>query len=117
MLDFKHILAWQRAHALGISVHKHASGFPRQGHATLKSQITRSAGSVAANIVEGCGAATKNEFARYLDIAIKSLSETEYHLIAARDHGLLAPDSWSQLTAETIEIRKMLFGYRRKLLS
>ena len=55
-------------------------------------------------------------FARYLDIAIKSLNETEYHLIAARDYRLLAPEPWRQLTAETIEIRKMLYGYRRKLL-
>jgi four helix bundle protein len=69
------------------------------------------------NIVEGCGAPTRKEFARYLDIAIKSLNETEYHLLAARDRGLLPPEPWQELTAETIEIRKMLFGYRRRLLS
>jgi four helix bundle protein len=116
MLDFKNILAWQRAHALSISIHESARPFSRAGQASLESQITRSADSAAANIVEGCGAATKPEFARYLDIAIKSLTETEYHLMAARDHGLLAPDPWGQLTAETIEIRKMLHVYRRKLL-
>jgi four helix bundle protein len=62
-------------------------------------------------------AATRDEFARYLDIAIKSLNETEYHLIAAQDHGLLTPDQWRKLTCETIEIRKMTFGYRKKLLA
>jgi four helix bundle protein len=117
MLDFKHILAWQRAHALAIGIHKAASGFTRQGHATLRSQLTRSAQSIAANIVEGCGAATKNEFARFLDIAIKSATETEYHLISARDFALLDLDQWHRLTAETVEIRKMLYAYRRKLLA
>ena len=116
MLNFKTILAWQRAHTLSISIHESAGSFSRAEHASLRSQLTRSADSAAANIVEGCGAATKPEFARFLDIAIKSLTETEYHLIVARDHGLLAPDAWCQLTAETIEIRKMLYVYRRKLL-
>ena len=91
--------------------------FTRRGHATLKSQLTHSAESVAANIVEGCGAATKKEFARFLDIAIKSATETEYHLIAARDFKLLDPDQWHHLTAETVAIRKMLYAYRQKLLA
>ena len=117
MIDFKRIQAWRRAHELAIRVDECARGFTRAGHATLRSQLTRSASSAPLNIVEGCGAPTRKDFARSLDIAIKSLNETEYHLLAARDHGLLPPDSWRQLTAETIEIRKMLCGYRRKLLS
>jgi len=116
MQDFKRIQAWRRAHELAIRVNECVVGFTRAGHANLQSQITRSVTSVPANIVEGCGAATNKEFARYLDIAIKSLSETEYHLLAAHDFGMLPPDRWQKLTAETVEIRKMLFGYRRKLL-
>jgi four helix bundle protein len=117
MLDFKRIQAWRRAHELAIRVAECTSGFSRAGHATLRAQLTRSASSVPVSIVEGCAAPTRKDFARSLDTAIKSLSETEYHLLAARDHGLLPPDPWRQLTAETIEIRKMLCGYRRKLLT
>jgi hypothetical protein len=68
--------------------------------------------SIAANIVEGCGAATRREFARFLDIAIKSANATEFHLLSARDRNLVSPDMWQTHTAETIEIRKMLFAYR-----
>ena len=113
MLDFKHIVAWQRAHALAIEVHKTTGQFTRLGHATLRSQLKRSAGSVAANIVEGCGAATKMEFARFLDVAIKSSTETEYHLIAARDQELLAPDQWGRLNAETSGYRSMYRAFAR----
>ena len=67
-------------------------------------------------IVEGCGAASNKEFARYLDISIKSANETEYHLLVARDHDLISPDEWQKLTAETIEIRKMTYAYRKKVL-
>lgn len=116
MQDFKNILAWQRAHAISIVMHRTSRGFARAGHASLRSQLTRAAESIATNIVEGCGAVTRKEFARYLDIAIKSANETEHHLITARDLNLISPDDWHRLTAETITVRKMIFGYRRKVL-
>ncbi len=115
MQDFRQIRAWQRAHAMSIALHKTSRGFGA-GYAALRAQLTRSASSISANIVEGCGAATQKEFARFLDIAIKSANETEHHLIEARDLELIAPDSWQRLNAETVEIRKMLYAYRRKIL-
>jgi four helix bundle protein len=114
--DFKRIEAWKRAHALGIAIHRLSAGFARAGHAHLRSQLTRAADSIATNIVEGCGAATRKELARFLDIAIKSANETEYHLLKARDHSLISPDDWNRFTAETIEVRKMIFGYRKQVL-
>jgi four helix bundle protein len=92
--DFKHIRAWQRAHALAIALHKVAGSFSRAGHAHLRSQLTRAADGVPANIAEGCGAATNKEFARFLDISIKSANETEHHLLSARDLNLVSPDAW-----------------------
>ena len=116
MQDFKHIQAWQRAHALAIALHKLARGFTRAGYPHLRAQLTRAADSIAANIVEGCGSATKKEFARFLDMSIKSANETEHHLLSGRDLDLVSPDDWQKFTAETIEIRKMTYGYRKKVL-
>jgi len=67
-------------------------------------------------IAEGCGAATNKEFARFLDIAIKSANETEGHLLSARDLGLISHDEWERFTGETIEIRKMVYTYRKRVL-
>jgi four helix bundle protein len=116
MQGFSHIQAWQRAHALSVALHKLSTGFRRAGHSHLRSQLTRAADSIAANIVEGCGSATQREFARFLDISVKSATETEHHLLVARDLGLLPPVVWSKLAAETVEIRKMIYSYRKKLL-
>ncbi len=116
MQDFKHILAWQRAHALAIALHKRARHFGRAGHAHLRSQLTRAADGISTNIAEGCGAATNKEFARFLDISIKSANETEHHLISERDLTLLSPDEWQKFTGETVEIRKMVHGYRKRVL-
>ena len=93
-----------------------ARGFGRAGFSGLRSQLARAADSVPATIVEGCGASSAKDFARFLDMAIKSANETEYHLLKARDHRLIAEQDWQRLTAETIEIRKMVYGYRKNVL-
>jgi four helix bundle protein len=116
MQPFKQIKAWQRAHALGIALHRATAGYARKGCTNLKSQLTRAADAISTNSVEGCGAATSPEFARFLDIAIKSANETEHHLLCARDRGVMGPDAWARFTTETVEIRKMTFAYRRKVL-
>src|SRR5690348_7394874 len=105
MQGFRHILAWRRAHALAVALDRATVRFRATGHSGLRSQLTRAAGSIAANIVEGCGAAGNKEFARFLAIAIKSANETEYHLLLARDLELLPPAAWQRFSAETVEIR------------
>ena len=116
MRDFKKIRAWHRAHALSIALHKLVRGFSRKGNSRLQAQLTNAADSVPANIVEGCGAASKKEFGRFLDISIKSANETEHHLLSARDHTLISSEAWSKYATETIEIRKMIYVYRKKML-
>ena len=89
MRDFKRLHVWQRAHAAAVTIHDRARGVSGRDFVTLRSQLTRAADSIATNLVEGCGSASQREFARYLDIAIKSANETEYHLIVAADRGAL----------------------------
>ena len=116
MRDFRHIRAWQRAHALSIALHRLARDFGRKGHGTLRAQLTSSAHSIPTNIVEGCGAATQREFSRFLDISIKSASETEYHLLASHDLHLISDVAWQRFTTETIEVRRMIYGYQGAIL-
>jgi four helix bundle protein len=115
--DFKHLKCWQRAHALAIALHKVSRRFTRGGYGKLRAQLTSAADSIGDNIVEGCGAATRKDFARFLDNSIKSANETEGHLLKTRDLDLISLDEWQQYSAETIEVRKMIFGYRRKVIA
>jgi len=117
MRDFKRIKAWHRARALSIALHKRTRSFPRAGYARLRAQLTGAADSIKDTIAEGCGAATNKEFARFLDMSIKSANETEGHLLTARDLDLFAVDEWQKFTAETIEIRKMVYTYRTKVIA
>jgi four helix bundle protein len=117
MQDFRHIKAWQRAHALAIALHKRARNFSRLGYSRLRAQLTGAADSIGDTIAEGAGAATAKEFARFLDMSIKSANETEGHLLKARDLVLFSPQEWQAFTAEVIEIRKMTYSYRRTMLA
>ena len=73
--------------------------------------------AVAFNIVEGCGSTSSKEFARFLDISIKSTCELEYQLQLATDCDLLKRRVGGALCAETVEIRRMLCALRRKVLA
>ena len=117
MRNFRRFNVWDRAHLFAVAVRRATRNFPRTGYADQKSQLVRAAESIPSNIVEGCAAATDKEFARYLDIAIKSTAETEYRLQLALDSGVLDGRSWRTLTTEVVEIRKMLSALRRTVLS
>jgi four helix bundle protein len=116
MQDFRRLLVWGRAHGLVLGVRRGIRKFPRSERGSLKSQMTNAAESIAFNIVEGCGSTSSKEFARFLDISIKSTCELENQLQLATDCGLLPRRVWSPLSAETVEIRRMLCGLRRKVL-
>ena len=116
MQDFRRLLVWARAHKLVLGVRRAIRGFPRSERGSLRSQMVTSAESIAFNIVEGCGASRPKEFARFLDISIKSTCELEYQLQLATDCGLLSSRVGPPLASETVEIRRMLCGLRRKVL-
>lgn len=116
MQDYRRLLVWSRAPALAIAIRRTVKLFP-VGYADLRSQLIRAAESIPSNIVERCGAATPKEFARFLDIAIKSASEVDYRLRLARDHGVLHETEWGALSREAVEIRKMLYALRKAVLA
>ena len=64
--------------------------------------------SIPTNIAEGCGRNTDADFARFLQMAMGSASETEYQLILARDLEFLPKDSYEKLHAEVEEVKRML---------
>ena len=117
MQDFRQLLVWKRAHAFALNIRRATEAMPRTGYTDLKSQMTRAAQSIVDNIVEGCGAASRLEFARYVDISIKSTSEVDYQLELARDLGVMSHDVWKPLAKEVIELRKMLSALRRTILA
>ena len=116
MRDYHRLEIWRRAHALAIAVHETARGLRGNSFTALRSQLTRAADSVAATIVEGCGASSARDFARFLDMSIKSSSELEAQLQTGNDYGIVHDRDWRSFTDEVRDIRKMTWGLRQKVL-
>ena len=108
MQNFKNLEVWQLAHQLRVRVYDLVVSFPREELYGLRSQTTRAAGSVAANIAEGCGRNGDKEFARFLDIAMGSATELECHLLCARDRGFVGADSLSPFLTDLDRLQKMI---------
>ena len=89
--------------------------FPPEERYGLTNQVRRSAASVPANIAEGAGRRTDTDFARFVDYALGSVNETQYHLLLARDLGLLASETHKRLLAELREIRMMTGALAQRL--
>ena len=115
MTDFKKLTVWRKGHALALNVHRIVSRARGKDSIALRSQMLRAAMSVPANIVEGSAKGNDKEFVRFLKISLGSTSELEYHLILARDSRLFTRSDFDSLTAQTIEVRKMLHGLIRSL--
>jgi four helix bundle protein len=72
--------------------------------------------SVPATIVEGAGQTSQREFARFIRFALNSASELEYHLIMARDTKAITQSDVESLSAQTVEVQKMLHGLLQSVL-
>jgi four helix bundle protein len=112
---FRDLKVWEKAHQLTLQVYKATAPFPKEEMYGLTSQIRRAAASIPANIAEGCGRSSDAELGRFLQIAMGSASELEYHLQLARDLLLLAEKDYGQLNLEVTEVKRMLASFIQKL--
>ncbi len=115
MRDFRELKVWEKAHELVLAVYRATGAFPKEELYGLTSQIRRSGASIPANIAEGCGRSGDKELARFLQIAMGSASELEYHLLLAHDLNFLNGSDSERLTESVTEIKRMLTSFIQKL--
>lgn len=108
MQDYRKFLVWRKAHWLVLAIHRITQGARRGSSGALVTQLRRAAISIPANIAEGCGHAGSKELARFLQIALASAYEVEYHLLLARDLHIISPTVHGRLEFRAIEIKRML---------
>ena len=114
MQDFRNLEVWSKAHEFTLQVYRVTESFPRTEMFGLTGQLRRAAASIAANIAEGCGR-TQLEFARFIQIAIGSASESEYYLLLARDLGFVNLNDYERLTTRVVDTKRMLSSLLKKI--
>ncbi|GAC1491536.1 MAG: four helix bundle protein [Chamaesiphon sp.] len=115
MKDFRELKVWQKSHELTLGVYQVTVLFPQEERYGLTSQIRRAVASIPANIAEGCGRGTDADFARFLQIAMGSSSELEYHFLLAHDLDFLDKSNYERLNSQLVEIKRMLNSFIQKL--
>jgi four helix bundle protein len=115
MRDCRELKVWQKAHQLTLAVYKATRNFPREELYGLTSQVRRSCASIPANIAESCGRSGSGDMGPFLQIAMGSASESEYHLLLAHDLGLLNDLNYTRLWKDVVEVKRMPSSFIQKL--
>jgi four helix bundle protein len=115
MQNYKELKVWGKSHLFTLKVYEATKLFPKEEIYSLTNQLRRSASSIPANIAEGCGKNSNPEFAHYLNIALGSANESEYHLILSKDLQYLKQDLFEILFNLINEVKGMLISLINKV--
>lgn len=89
MNKHRQLKAWQRCQELAVGIYAATKAFPDDERYGITSQIRRAAVSSSSNIAEGYGRTGRNEFVRFLTIALASLAEVDSLLAVSTRLGYL----------------------------
>jgi four helix bundle protein len=111
------IVAWQRGIDLVVEIYRRTATWPPTERFGLTGQIRRAAASVPANIAEGQGRNSANEFIHFLGIANGSLREVETYLTIAGRLYYCDKTTFDLLMEQATMVGKPLCGLIRSLRS
>jgi four helix bundle protein len=97
MMPYERFEAWKVCDELAVQVYEVTKSFPKYELYGMTSQARRASFSAPVNIAEGSAKPGANEFCRFLNIAIGSLSELAYILRFCRRVGLLSEPDYKRL--------------------
>jgi four helix bundle protein len=115
MQDFRNLKVWEKAQALTLDIYRSTRNFPSDERFGLTSQLRRSCSSIPANLAEGCARSRDVDFARFVNHSAGSASETDYHLLLARDLNYLETELYQSLYDQVTEVKRMLNSFERTL--
>lgn len=115
MQNYKDLKVWEKAHHFTLKVYETSKDFPKEELYSLTNQLRRAFSSIPANIAEGCGKNSKQEFAHYLNVALGSTNESEYYLILSKDLKYLKEEIFQELFNLINEVKGMLIALISKV--
>ncbi|MBU1127472.1 MAG: four helix bundle protein [Candidatus Omnitrophica bacterium] len=108
MKTYRDLLVWQKSMNLVTAVYQITKILPKNEKYGLISQIKRCAISIPSNIAEGYGRRSRNDYLRFLQIAISSLYELQTQIEIAFNLKYLSKDKFTETYELSREIERML---------
>ena len=115
--NFERLEAWNQALAFSKQVYLVTKSFPDSEKFGLVSQMRRASVSVAANLAEGSSRSSRQDFARFVEIATGSVFKIVTQVEIARSQGFGTESAWIDLRSRAAELTRILSGLRRSLLT
>jgi four helix bundle protein len=115
MFNFEKLDVWHKAIDFADLVYAVTRTFPSDERFGLTNQMRRAAVSVSSNIAEGTSRISKNDFARFVEIATGSVYEVVSQSLIAQRRGFLADEKHRQIYNAAEEQSRMLSGLRKFL--
>lgn len=113
--SFEELKCWQEARALVKMIYQLTIKTPFSKDFCLSDQIHRSAISVMANIAEGFGTFSDQEFIRFLGFAYRSCLEVRSHLYIAVDVGYIKQDIFARVSEQARKCENYIKAFIRYL--
>lgn len=117
-MSYRNQFIWKRAVKLAIYCYKFTQPFPKHELYGLTSQIRRASVSVASNIAEGYGRQSRQEYIKFLYIALGSLRELDTQFLIAKEVDILDDKNlFIPIMNEVDEMQSILVSTLNKLKS
>lgn len=114
MFRFEELEIWQSAVKYTKYMYQLSADFPKTEMYGLADQLRRAAVSISNNIAEGSGG-TDKDFAKYLDIAVKSTLETVNCLHLAREFGYITAEQEKTYYQDAEVLIKRIRAFKNSL--
>ena len=115
--NFEKLDVWQRAVDLAAFIYDVTGKFPSDERFGITSQMRRAVVSVSSNIAEGSSRSSRQDFARFVELAVGSLYELVSQGFIAQKQGFLDEQVFQKLYSDSEELIRMLSGLRNHLRS
>ncbi len=115
MSTYKILKVWQKSMKLVTTIYIETKCFPKEEIYGLTSQIRRASISIPSNIAEGYGREGKNDYLRFLNIAMSSLFELQAQVEIGKNLMFLTENSFNTIYDDTRELERMLSSFIRTI--
>jgi len=99
MFNFEKLDVWQKAIAFADMTYTETQAFPTEERFVLTNQLRRAV-SISSNIAEGSYRSSKNDFARFVEIAAGSVFEAVSQAFIARRQSFLSEKQFRKIYTE-----------------
>ena len=113
-MTYRQAVVWQKAMGIAREVYGLTPRLPDIEQYGMRSQITRAAVSIPANVAEGWSRETRKDKAHFFTIAQGSLAETETLLTLCEDFGWFQREQTTSLRELLDEVSRILTTLRRQ---